>query len=258
MTNALAQLATIAERAASAARHATPTLVDEKSLHDFVTDMDRRLQEEIFAALAREFPGVPAFGEEGIAAEVSLPEKAFLVDPLDGTGNWIAGLPFSAVSIAYLEQGTTVMAAVAGILGDGVCTAELGNGAWRDGSRLQISPRPSALIGLSSGVLDLVSGTESYAALRRFGKFRNLGSQALQLCAVGRGTLALNASFEARLWDDAAGRLIATEAGARYRAMVSATDSARPTACQQSLCAHPDVFDAAASILESVFGSKIN
>jgi len=239
MSSALSQLASIAERAASVARNETPISVDEKSLHDFVTDMDRKLQAEIFAALRQRFPDVPAFGEEGIATELCLPEKAFLVDPLDGTGNWIAGLPFSAVSIAYLEQGHTVMAAVAEIAGDEVYTAELGKGAWRDGIRLEVTGPPSALIALSSGVLDAMVGNESYTALRRFGKLRNLGSQALQLCLVARRSLALNASVEARLWDDAAGRLIATEAGARYRAMLAAVDAERPAALQKSLCAHP-------------------
>jgi myo-inositol-1(or 4)-monophosphatase len=252
MSTALSRLSSIAGQAAALARSATPTLIDEKSVHDFVTDIDRRLQEEIFAALLQAFPGIPAFGEEGISSEQSIPDKAFLVDPLDGTGNWIVGLPFSAVSIAYLEQGVTVMAAVAGIAGAGIYSAELGRGSWNDGSRFEL-PRPAAtLIALSTGVLDAIEVDGSYAALRRFGKLRNLGSQALQLCLVGRGSLAINASLEARLWDDAAGRLIATEAGARYCAMVPSAESARPAAYQRSLCAHPDVFDAAAKILKPV------
>lgn len=256
MSSALAQVASIAERAASVARNATPSSVDEKSLQDFVTDMDRRLQRDICVALEQSFPQVEAFGEEGISAHLHLPEKAFLIDPLDGTGNWIAGLPFSAVSIAYLEQGNTVLGVVAAIAGDGVYTAELGKGAWRNGNRLQVPGPPPALIGLSSGVVDASVGSGAYSALRRFGKLRNLGAQALQLCAVGRNSLALNASVEARLWDDAAGRLIATEAGARYRANVRATDAGRPTARQQSLCAHPDVFEAASIILEPIFVSN--
>jgi myo-inositol-1(or 4)-monophosphatase len=256
MSSALSQLASIAERAASVARNATPASVDEKSVQDFVTDMDRRLQEEIGAAIQQTFPNVAVLGEEGIAADQQLPEKAFLIDPLDGTGNWIAGLPFSAVSIAYLEQGNTVMAVVAAIAGGGVYTAEFGKGAWRDGNRLQIAGPPPALIGLSSGVVDAAAGTDAYRALRRFGKLRNLGSQALQLCAVGRSSLALNASVEARLWDDAAGRLIATEAGARYHAHIPAEKAGRPTAPQQSLCAHPEIFDAASIILEPIFVSN--
>jgi myo-inositol-1(or 4)-monophosphatase len=258
MSTALSQLALIAERAASVARNATPASVDEKSMQDFVTDMDRGLQMDITAALQQSFPNVEALGEEGIAADAHLPDKAFLIDPLDGTGNWIAGLPFSAVSIAYLEQGHTVMAVVAAIAGTDVYTAELGNGAWRNGNRLQMAGPPPALIALSSGVVDACVGTETYRALRRFGKLRNLGSQALQLCAVAQRSLALNASVEARLWDDAAGCLIATEAGARYRATVAATDTGRPTARQQSLCAHPEVFDAASTILEPIFGSINN
>ncbi|HVW77363.1 MAG TPA: inositol monophosphatase family protein [Alloacidobacterium sp.] len=258
MSHALSQLTSIAEAAASTARNATPKLVEEKSLQDFVTDMDRSLQHEISAALGKAFPNVPVFGEEGIADDLELPDKAFLIDPLDGTGNWIAGISFSAVSIAYIENGATVLAAVAAIFGGGVYSAEAGKGAWRDGVRLQVPAQPSALIGLSSGVLDAMVGGEKFRLLRRFGKLRNLGSQALQLCAVARGSLALDASLEARLWDDAAGRLIASEAGAIYRAHVGAEDSKRPVVRQNSLCAHPAVFNAAAEILEPLFLSNTN
>jgi myo-inositol-1(or 4)-monophosphatase len=254
--SALSQLSSIAERAASTARNATPAFVDEKSAQDFVTDMDRGLQLQISVALEQSFPNIEAIGEEGISADLHLPDKAFLIDPLDGTGNWVAGLPFSAVSIAYLEQGNTVMAVVAAIAGNDVYSVELGKGAWRNGNRLQVSGPPPALIALSSGVVDAAVRGDAYCALRRFGKLRNLGSQALQLCAVAQGSLALNASVEARLWDDAAGRLIATEAGALYRANVSAADARSPVICQQSLCAHPDVFDAASIILGQIFVSN--
>lgn len=256
MSNALSQLAAIAEQAASVARQARPKSVDEKSVQDFVTDMDRGLQQQITAALRASFPDVEAFGEEGISAEQQLPEKCFLIDPLDGTGNWIAGLPFSAVSIAYLEQGQTEMAVVAAIPSTDVYKAELGKGAWRNDNRLEVSGPPPALIGLSSGVVDAAVGSDAYRALRRIGKLRNLGSQALQLCAVAQGSLAMNASIEARLWDDAAGRLIAMEAGARYRANVPAAEAGRPTARQNSLCAHPAVFDAASMILQPIFVSN--
>lgn len=252
MNAALSQLASIAQGAASVARNATPKLVEQKSVQDFVTDMDRGLQREITTALKIGFPDAPAFGEEDIAADLHLPEKAFLIDPLDGTGNWIAGLPFSAVSIAYIEQGRTVLAAVASIAGDAIYAAEAGAGAWRNGQRLTLGS-PAALIGLSTGVLDAAAGSGAFHGLRRFGKVRNLGAQALQLCLVASGALALNASLEARLWDDAAGRLVATEAGAIYRAAVSREDADRPAAHQHSLCAHPAVFDQAAELLAPVF-----
>ena len=87
MSDALSQLASIAKEAANTARNATPELVEEKSLQDFVTDMDRRLQREITVSLSQIFSDVPAFGEEDIAADLHLPERAFLIDPLDGTGD---------------------------------------------------------------------------------------------------------------------------------------------------------------------------
>ena len=70
MKSALTELTSIAEAAAATARNATPKLVEQKSVQDFVTDMDRDLQSAISAALKRMFPDVPSFGEEDIAAEL--------------------------------------------------------------------------------------------------------------------------------------------------------------------------------------------
>ena len=255
MTPELLALAEIARQAAGVARSGRPEVVEEKSSQDFVTDMDRRLEQQIGDALRERFPGVPVFGEESLADDEHIPGSVFLVDPLDGTGNWMASLPFSAVSIARIEAGRTVLGVVADIWRGPVYAAQEGAGSWRDDERLAVPAAGSGLMCLSTGLLDAADGTAVYKGLRRFGKLRNLGSQALQLCAVAQGTFVLVASLEARLWDDAAGRLIATEAGARYRATVPAADTTRPAARQRSLCAHPGIFDAAAALLAPVYSS---
>lgn len=250
MSDKLAALTDVAKRAAAVARTARPTLVEQKRPHDFVTDMDRRLETDIRTALASIFPGVSALGEESLGDADRMPERVLLIDPLDGTSNWIAGLPFAAVSIAYLEDGHSELAVVASIDSGTVYTAERGKGAWRDRAPLNTPPPTAALMALSTGLLDAMADTAIFAALRRFGKLRNLGAQSLHLCAVAQGSLVFNASCEARLWDDAAGRLIATEAGARYKASIAQQDGSRPAARQNSLCSHPDIFDEVHAILE--------
>jgi myo-inositol-1(or 4)-monophosphatase len=249
---ALSRLAEIAQSAAAIAKKSRPATVESKCVQDFVTDIDRHLEREIADALAIAFPNTPSFGEEGLAENARLPEKAFLIDPLDGTGNWISNLPFSAVSIAYIENGQTILAIVAGISNDVIYMAETGSGAWLGEERLRIPEPTAALLGLSTGVLDAVVSTSVFRELRRFGKIRNLGSQALQLCAVAQGSLVFNVSLEARLWDDAAGRLVAAEAGARYSAAIDRQDFDRPAARQRSLCAHPEIFDEVAAILSPI------
>lgn len=249
MKPTLALLAAHVADAAAMASGVPPESIEQKNLHDFVTDMDRRLEDHLRGVLGPLF-GVPVLGEESIAEDEVLPPRAVVVDPLDGTGNWIAGLPFAAVSVAYVEDGVSTMAAVAAIGAGTVYTAEVGAGAWRDGERLALAgTSPQSLMALSTGLLDVLDGTDGFKALRRFGKLRNFGSQALQLCAVAQGALAFDASIEARLWDDAAGRLIATEAGATYRALLSPADAARPAAKQRSIAMHPTIADDVTAIL---------
>lgn len=251
-------LVDVAREAADTARRARPIEVEVKGFQDFVTDLDRSLEALIADRLRRLFPDVPVLGEESLRAEDRLPPRCFLVDPLDGTGNWIAGLPIAAVSIALLDRGRTVGAAVADIQTGTIYSAEQGAGADCDGRRLGQPERPSSLICLSTGFLDASLGGEAYRGLRTFGKVRNIGCQSLQLCAVASGVLSLCASVEARLWDDAAGRLVATEAGAIYRSHVRADDVDRPSAKQHSLCAHPTIHAeaeaAAASVLAATAG----
>lgn len=249
MKPTLASLAAHVAEAAAMAIGAQPQAIEQKGLHDFVTDMDRRLEDHLRGVLGPLF-GVPVLGEESIAEDEVLPARAVVVDPLDGTSNWIAGLPFAAVSVAYLEDGVSTMAAVVSIGQGTVYAAEAGGGAWRDGVRLALVGKPpQSLMALSTGLLDRLDGSDGFRALRRFGKLRNFGSEALQLCAVAQGALAFNASIEARLWDDAAGRLIATEAGAIFQAMLDPADAARPAAQQRCLCVHPAIADEVAAVL---------
>ena len=250
MSAVLAALCEHVRAAAAVAAGARPEAIEEKGRHDYVTDMDRRLEDMLRAALAPLF-GVPVLGEESIAEDEVLPARAVVVDPLDGTGNWIAGVPFAAVSVALVEDGVSTMAAVAQIGGDGVVySAEAGKGAWRDGVRLVLAgSHPQPLVALSTGLMDALVGGSGYHGVRSFGKLRNFGSQALQMCAVAQGALAFNASIEARLWDDAAGRLIATEAGAQYRAFVRPAAATLPASRQRSVCVHPAIADEVTALL---------
>lgn len=248
-SSALVRLAEHVSAAASMAANARPQLIEEKGLHDYVTDMDRRLEEHLRTVLEPMF-GVPVLGEETIAEDEILPDRAVVVDPLDGTSNWVAGLPFAAVSVAYVEHGQSIMAVVVSIADGTIYSAEAGKGAWRAGEKLALAgTRPQSLMALSTGLLDVLDGSAGFSQLRRFGKLRNFGSEALQLCAVAQGALAFNASIEARLWDDAAGRLIATEAGATYKAMLAAADVTRPAARQRCFCAHPEIAEEVEALL---------
>lgn len=251
------ELASIVAAAAAVVRVSRPCRVVAKAADDFVTDMDCRLQNEITGALQARFGEIAVLGEESLCEDDRLPSECFLVDPLDGTGNWIAGLPFCAVSVAHIVNGHTVLAAVADVYRDVVYTAAKGQGAWRNERKLRVTEEPAKLFTLSTGLLFRThQQPAAFTALKSLGKFRNLGAQALNLCLVAEGSLALVGSVEARLWDDAAGRLIVSEAGARYDAGVDGGDIDRPFAPQYSIAAHPGVFGESYAALAPLLNPK--
>ena len=216
----------------------------DKGRHDPVTDIDMMADRVLTAQLEALTPGIPVLSEEREIRE--LPPRYWITDPLDGTANLVAGLPFIATAAALIDHGRTVLAGVADIDRTRVFTAAGGKGAFLDGAPLRVPDRASELLALSSEFLDRsLEDPTVIRNLRRLGKFRNLGSQALQLCAVAEGHLAASISLEARRWDDAAGALILVEAGAHYRCFPMGP---RAEDKQRSIAAHPNIADTVARL----------
>ena len=186
------------------------------------TDTERLLRDRL--AVLR--PGEHVLGEEGGgAADAAAGQPTWVVDPIDGTVNFVYGLPAYSVSIAAQVDGVSIAGAVVNVVDGALYSAAVGGGAHvrRDGATTPL--RCSAADDLS---MTLVGTGFSYepqlrqhqaAALARLlpriRDIRRIGSAALDLCLVAGGQL--DAYFEANLnvWDWAAGALIATEAGAR-------------------------------------------
>ncbi len=192
---------------------------------NFVTAYDVAVQKFLFTELSRLYPDAAFIGEEddedNFAALKS--GRAFVIDPIDGTTNFIKDYRLSAVSVALCDKGTPVVGAVLNPYMNELFYAELGAGAVliRDG---ETAPLSVSRCGLSESVI--LFGTTPYEKPlhdRTFAVARTLfdhaldirrsGSAALDLCAVaaGRGDVF----FELRLspWDFAAGMLLVTEAG---------------------------------------------
>jgi myo-inositol-1(or 4)-monophosphatase len=194
--------------------------VDTKSTAtDVVTAADRAAERLIRARLADLRPGDAFLGEEDGGAVGD--GVTWVVDPIDGTVNYLYGLPWYCVSVAAQVDGVSVVGAVVEPVSGRKWTAVRGGGAWLDGRVLRVS-EPSSL------ELSLVATGFAYARERRvaqaavvgrlLGRVRDIrrtGSSALDLCAVAAGWV--DAYFERGLspWDWAAAALIAAEAGAR-------------------------------------------
>lgn len=202
-------------------RRAVATSKTDGSL---VTETDLAVQQRIVAALAEVSPDIPVLGEEmEVDAQKALlapndGQSAFwCLDPLDGTSNYACGFPAFAISLALVRGGQAELGLILDPVHDECFMATRGEGAWRDGEPL----RPFAPGNELTDCLAVVDmkrlPPRRIAPLFATGSFRsqrNLGAVALEWCWLAAGRFQLYLHGGQRLWDHAAGRLIATEAGA--------------------------------------------
>ncbi|WP_432691140.1 inositol monophosphatase family protein [Pseudooceanicola sp. C21-150M6] len=206
---------------------------------DFVTSLDLSLQARLSADLAAMCPGSAVTGEEGFTgAALGGAGDHWLVDPLDGTVNFVAGFPNYAIAVALLRDGVPVLAAVHDVVRGQTFSAHKGAGAFLNGAPVVRRDHQASLAVMSSGLLrDLAErDPASLSEILQSAKLRNLGCQSLHLCYAAAGHLSFVASREAKAWDDLAGALIAREAGLQYGHYTGAA-APPPAADQYSLCA---------------------
>jgi myo-inositol-1(or 4)-monophosphatase len=193
--------------------------VETKDDRSLVTDVDREAERLIRARISAAFPSHGILGEEngGSCAEA---ETIWVLDPLDGTHNYIRGVPLFGVSIGVVRRGRYV-AGVIEIPAEGRrYAAEQGSGAFANGERITVSNRPepsSWSVGLDS---ELRTGFAAKARLlealgRDVFNLRMLGSSARSLSLVAEGGLDGLVEFHDQPWDFAAGVAILQEAGGR-------------------------------------------
>jgi myo-inositol-1(or 4)-monophosphatase len=185
---------------------------------DLVTDVDRASERWLVEQILARRPDDAILGEEG-GERAGTSGVRWLLDPIDGTVNFVLGLPAFAVSVAAEVDGMVVAGAVCNPVTGEMFHATRGGGAWLDDLRLH-GPRHVALdravVGTGFGYDRARRGRQGRVAaqlLPLVADLRRIGSAALDLCAVAAGRL--DAYFEAGLnpWDYAAGALVAVEAG---------------------------------------------
>lgn len=194
---------------------------------DLVTAADAASETWLRDQLARRRPHDTVLGEEGGEQAGADPGDAvtgrvrWVVDPIDGTVNFVLGLPQYAVSVAAQVDGRTVAGAVCNPASGELFHARLGGGAYLGERRLsgpRDVPLSRAVVGTGFGYDARVRAAQAGVVARllpRVADIRRMGAAALDLCAVAAGRL--DAYFESGLhpWDYAAGVLVATEAGCR-------------------------------------------
>ena len=196
--------------------------VRSKGPQDFVTRVDVETEELIRDALVSQFPGDGFLGEES-AASGSVGSRYWVVDPIDGTSNFIKGLPHWGVSIAYVDDAKVRVGVVYDPVSDALYTARRSAGAHRNGQPISASqaddPRQAVAILGYSRRHELDEHFDVIRQLHQKGiDYRRQGSGAIGLVHVAEGLAELYYERHLYAWDALAGMLIAQEAGAQVMA----------------------------------------
>ena len=195
--------------------------VSLKGPRNFVTAADRRAEEIVRQELAKARPDYGFLGEEGGAVAGADKSHRWIVDPLDGTTNFLHGIPHFAVSIALERSGAIVAGLVYNPANDELFVAERGKGAYLNDKRIRVAARTrlaEAVVACGlphygrGGDLALARA-EIAVAQREFAGLRRYGAAALDLAWIAAGRLDAYWERDLSPWDLAAGSLLVREAG---------------------------------------------
>jgi myo-inositol-1(or 4)-monophosphatase len=201
-----------------ATRNLDVVTVREKAANDFVSEVDREAERVIISTLHEAYPGHAILAEESGASGAS--EYRWVIDPLDGTTNFLHGFPQYCVSIALEHRAVVTQAVIYDPARNDLFTASRGRGAFLNETRIRVSKRnhmKAGLIGTGFPYKELAH-LEAYLAMLRdvmkgSAGVRRAGSAALDLAFVAAGRLDAFWEMGLSRWDMAAGSLLITEAG---------------------------------------------
>ena len=196
--------------------------IESKGQNDFVTEVDRAVENEIIYNLRKAYPSHSFIGEENGEAIGEDPDSQWIIDPIDGTTNFINGIPHFAISIAYTYKGKLEHAVILDPSKQEEFTASRGKGAALNGRRLRVTKRPNlegALIstGIPFNGYALENIDAYLAAMKEIvsqtSGVRRMGAASLDLAYVAAGRYDGFWEMNLKPWDIAAGILIIQEAG---------------------------------------------
>lgn len=231
-------------RSAEIVRTSQPGALTAKGDRDMASEVDLRIERETRDFLATAAPDIGFLGEEN--GHNGNRDRYWALDPVDGTANYVRGIPLCAVSLALVDHDHPVVGAIRLPFLSQLYTAEHGQGAYEDGRRLQASATTELLDAIVA-IGDYAVGDDAddknrtrltltrYLA-ERAQRVRMLGTAAIDLAWVAAGKLDASLTLSNKPWDMAAGALLVQEAGGRvvdrdgtdYSASSAATIAATP------------------------------
>lgn len=233
-------------------REARESQTLKASIMDVATSADTAAEQAIFERIRAEYPDDSVVGEEGTSSQ-GKSGRRWVIDPLDGTANYVRGWNASAVSIGLSIDGEYAVGAIYDPYSDELFVAGTGEGAFKNGERLirqQSLSFDESFVGVT-GSYSVTSRRLRAEVTRRLilqaGDVRSLGSAALSFCYMADGRLDASFGNGYGEWDMAAGIVIAREAGCMVTG-AKATD--RPSA-HVALIAIPSLTDSLASVVRN-------
>lgn len=191
--------------------------IENKGLKDFVTYVDRLSEERIRNYILSKFPNHSFLGEED--GKFGVGDYVWIVDPLDGTKNYISGFEIFAVSVALMYKSDIIAASIYIPMLDKLYWAGKGEGAYLNGEKIKVSDRPveSAVVATGFPFRKIAELDEYLAMLKEamitFSGVRRPGAAAIDLALVAEGVFDGFFEMKLSIWDIAAGILLVEEAG---------------------------------------------
>jgi len=199
-----------------------------KSSYNLVSQADLDAERAIVAVIRREFPDHAVLGEElhggdGVSPAVLASDHLWIVDPIDGTNNFVHGIPHFGVSVAYYQRGEPACGVMGNPVRDDWFLAARGQGALHNGSAVRVSDNPrleESLIGFGyyydrGAMMEATLAAVGDLLRRDIHGVRRMGAATLDLAYVGLGCFGAFFEYELAPWDFAAGRLFVEEAGGK-------------------------------------------
>ncbi len=202
------------------AKHIEKDTIAKEGRANFVTAYDKKVQERLYQDLLELLPEAEFLGEEGEQGQIDVSKGyVYIVDPIDGTTNFMKGYQMSAISVALAKDGQVICGVVYNPYLDELFTAAKGQGAFLNGVSIHVSKAPLSeglvLFGTSPYHESLAekSFQTAYQYFKQALDVRRSGSAALDLCSIAAGRAELFFELILQPWDYAAGSLLIQEAG---------------------------------------------
>lgn len=185
---------------------------------DLVTEIDKKIESQIRASLLKKFPGHKIIGEEFGSQELKKNDLVWIIDPIDGTTNYIHGVPICCISIGLWDSRGPLAAVVYNPVTNYLFSAAKGRGAFLNNKKIRVSQKPQlrqAFGGFGWGRNIHKAQVNFPKLVNLLHKIRTLGSSTFELCFVAMGVFDFHIQSEINIWDFAAAALIIKQAGGK-------------------------------------------